>query len=139
MPTAPCAICTACLRHQALRKIVPALCSMMVCDDKLVLSDGETAYWLHLLGHALRRAGGESLVYRKEIEEVLSLTLTHEERPVYKQAQKVLPLMSEHMSKHMSKHMCIHTLIAEWPVHKQAAECAAAKWSLLLHVQPHCK
>jgi hypothetical protein len=50
----------------------------------------ETAYWLHLLGHVVARSGDHVVQLNKVLENILSASIMHEEKPIRKESQKLL-------------------------------------------------
>ncbi len=75
---------------EALRLIVPALCGKILINGAVNSSESEALYCLHLLGHALKRAGPHSQPYAAQIEEVLSAVCVHKEKKYHKEGHKCL-------------------------------------------------
>lgn len=75
---------------EGLRALVPMLCSKILSNGALNSSESEAVYYIHLLGHALRRAGPHSVPYASMIEAVLDAVVMHEEKKLFKEGQKCL-------------------------------------------------
>lgn len=78
---------------EVLEMMVPHLHGKMTSDGgrKLGdLSDGEMAWNLRLLDGCVRRTGTALLVHKSKIEQILSLTLDHDDKKVRKTACKLL-------------------------------------------------
>jgi hypothetical protein len=76
---------------QGVAQLVPALCSKIVKGNgDLQGSDAEAAYFVHILGHAISRAGKELHAYSAQIDAVLAATVLHTDTLIAKEGQKLL-------------------------------------------------
>jgi hypothetical protein len=76
---------------EALAKVVPLLCGKIVSPaGEICSSESEATYYLHLLGHAITRAGPALLAYSAQVDAVLGATALHAEQAYFKEGQKLL-------------------------------------------------
>ena len=75
----------------AVSQLVPALCSKIVKPGgELQGSEAEASYFVHILGHAVSRAGKELTPHSVEIDKVLTSTVLHTTPAIAKEGQKLL-------------------------------------------------
>ena len=76
---------------QGVAQLVPALCSKIInANGALQGSDAEAAYFVHILGHAVSRAGKDLYPYSVQIDSVLAATVLHTDTLIAKEGQKLL-------------------------------------------------
>jgi proteasome activator subunit 4 len=76
---------------QGVAQLVPALCSKIVkSGGELVGSEAEASYFVHLLGHAVSRAGKDLVPHYEEIDKVLEATVLDTRPGIAKEGQKLL-------------------------------------------------
>ena len=75
----------------AVGQLVPTLCGKIVnASGGLQGSDAEAAYFVHILGHAVSRAGKDLSPCYAQIDAVLAATVLHSEPSIAKEGQKLL-------------------------------------------------
>ena len=76
---------------QGVAQLVPALCSKIVnAGGDLQGSEAEAAYFVHILGHTVSRAGNDLAPHFAQLDAVLAATVLHSNVSIAKEGEKLL-------------------------------------------------